>query len=97
MQSDNGADYTETIIVDCAAMRPMLAAPGDHCNGLGVADLTQPVNIQIVYWGSCTAGKRADFDQYYAVLAWALSQGLHVPKDASLILQLYRSYINNHL
>jgi 3-isopropylmalate/(R)-2-methylmalate dehydratase large subunit len=27
--------------------------------------------IDIAYGGSCTAGKREDFDQYHAVLAWA--------------------------
>lgn len=87
MHSDDGATYAETISVDCTALRPMLAAPGDPGNGLRVADLTQPINIQIAYGGSCTAGKRADFDQYHAVLAWAFSRGLTVPKDVALYLQ----------
>ena len=65
----------------------MLAAPGDPGNGLALADLKEPVKIDIAYGGSCTAGKREDFDHYHAVLAWALAHGLRVPPGVTLYLQ----------
>jgi 3-isopropylmalate/(R)-2-methylmalate dehydratase large subunit len=37
------------------------------------------VKVDIAYGGSCTAGKREDFDHYHAVLAWAARAGLRVP------------------
>ena len=39
------------------------------------------------YGGSCTAGKREDFDQYHAVLAWGMAQGLRVPAHVQVFLQ----------
>jgi 3-isopropylmalate/(R)-2-methylmalate dehydratase large subunit len=49
--------------------------------------LRQPVRIDIAYGGSCTAGKREDFDHYHAVLAWGLEHGLKVPEHVQLYLQ----------
>ena len=43
--------------------------------------------IDVAYGGSCTAGKRDDFDHYHAVLAWAAQRGLRVPKHVKLYLQ----------
>jgi 3-isopropylmalate/(R)-2-methylmalate dehydratase large subunit len=43
--------------------------------------------VDIAYGGSCTAGKREDFDQYHAVLAWGLEHGLRVPPHVRLFLQ----------
>jgi 3-isopropylmalate/(R)-2-methylmalate dehydratase large subunit len=45
------------------------------------------VKVDIAYGGSCTAGKREDFDQYHAVLAWGLARGLKVPPQVQLFLQ----------
>ena len=87
MHSDAGAAYASAFTVDCSALSPMLAAPGDPGNGLRVADLPTEVPIQIAYGGSCTAGKRADFDQYHGVLAWAAQRGLRVPNGVTLYLQ----------
>ena len=87
MHSDAGAAYADVFSVDCAALTPMLAAPGDPGNGLALADLKERVKIDIAYGGSCTAGKREDFDHYHAVLAWALARGLTVPPGVQLYLQ----------
>lgn len=43
--------------------------------------------IDIAYGGSCTAGKREDFDYYHEVLAWGLEKGLRVPEGVTLYLQ----------
>lgn len=76
MKSDPGARYAATIEVDCSALSPMVARPGDPGRGLPLAQLAERPAIHIAYGGSCTAGKREDFDQYHAVLAWAAARGL---------------------
>ena len=87
MQSDPGAEYAARIDIDLSALAPMLAAPGDPGNGVSLSALDRRVTIDIAYGGSCTAGKRADFDQYHAVLAWAAARGLRVPAGVTLLLQ----------
>ena len=87
MRSDAGAAYERVITVDCGALGPMVASPGDPGNGIAVDALREPVRIDIAYGGSCTAGKREDFDQYHAVLAWGLERGLRVPQGVELFLQ----------
>lgn len=87
MHSDPGAPYAAKITLDCSTVRPMLARPGDPGNGIAVADLTTPVAIDIAYGGSCTAGKRDDFDKYHEVALWALQHGLRVPEHVTLFLQ----------
>ena len=74
MHSDNGAIYAKTLHVDCAVVPPMVARPGDPGNGVPLAEVP-PVRIDIAYGGSCTAGKREDFDHYHAVLRWAADRG----------------------
>ena len=87
MKSDAGAAYAHTIEIDCSALSPMLAAPGDPGNGVRVADLKEKVAVNIAYGGSCTAGKREDFDGYHEVLQWAADKGLKVPDGVKLYLQ----------
>jgi 3-isopropylmalate/(R)-2-methylmalate dehydratase large subunit len=87
MRSDAGARYSDTLRVDCAALSPMVARPGDPGNGLPIDELGQRVKVDIAYGGSCTAGKREDFEEYHAVLAWGLEQGLRVPPQVQLFLQ----------
>jgi 3-isopropylmalate/(R)-2-methylmalate dehydratase large subunit len=87
MHSDPDARYAEHITVDCSTLSPMVAAPGDPGHGRPLDSLAQKVRIDIAYGGSCTAGKREDFDYYHAVLAWGLSQGLRVPEHVQLFLQ----------
>jgi 3-isopropylmalate/(R)-2-methylmalate dehydratase large subunit len=69
MASDEGATYTNTITLDCARITPMVAAPGDPGNGVPLAELPERAKVDIAYGGSCTAGKREDFDHYHAVLS----------------------------
>lgn len=87
MHSDPGATYAHVLQVDCGALSPMVAAPGDPGNGVALARLGRTVKVDIAYGGSCTAGKREDFDHYHAVLAWGLAQGLRVPENVRLYLQ----------
>jgi 3-isopropylmalate/(R)-2-methylmalate dehydratase large subunit len=87
MASDAGATYAQVFTVDCGALVPMVAAPGDPGNGLPLDELAAPVKVDIAYGGSCTAGKREDFDHYHEVLSWALDHGLRVPDNVSLFLQ----------
>ncbi|MBD3848584.1 3-isopropylmalate dehydratase [Bosea sp. SSUT16] len=87
MASDPGAPYAAELTLDCSALTPMLAAPGDPGNGVPCDGLAAPVPIGIAYGGSCTAGKREDFDQYHEVLAWAAARGLKVPDNVTFYLQ----------
>ncbi|MFJ3054480.1 aconitase family protein [Herbaspirillum sp. NPDC087042] len=88
MRSDDGAHYADHFHIDCTALIPMVARPGDPGNGLPITALTDgPVKLDIAYGGSCTAGKREDFDYYHQVLSWAAERGLKVPSHVKLYLQ----------
>ncbi|MDB5946802.1 MAG: 3-isopropylmalate dehydratase, partial [Ramlibacter sp.] len=87
MCSDAGAAYAQVFTVDCSRLSPMVAAPGDPGNGIALDRLAAPVKVDIAYGGSCTAGKREDFDRYHEVLAWALANGLRVADGVALYLQ----------
>jgi 3-isopropylmalate/(R)-2-methylmalate dehydratase large subunit len=87
MHSDPGAHYAGEITLDCSRLGPMVAAPGDPGNGRPLVDLAERPTLHIAYGGSCTAGKREDFDQYHAVLAWAAGHGLRVAPGLQLFLQ----------
>jgi 3-isopropylmalate/(R)-2-methylmalate dehydratase large subunit len=86
--SDPDAEYVKVIEVDAAAIRPMVALPGDPGNGLYIDELgDDPVRIDVAYAGSCTAGKKEDMDMYSAVLSAARAQGLSVHPDVKLYIQ----------
>jgi 3-isopropylmalate/(R)-2-methylmalate dehydratase large subunit len=87
MHSDPGASYAQVFTVDCSALSTMVAAPGDPGNGMALDSLPTTVKVDIAYGGSCTAGKREDFDRYHEVLAWALAHGLRVAAGVALYLQ----------
>ena len=87
MHSDEGAHYAHHMAVDLNTLCPMVARPGDPGQGLALSDLRERVRIDIAYGGSCTAGKREDFDHYHAVLAWGLAQGIKVPEGVQVFLQ----------
>jgi len=87
MKSDPGAVYRDTIRLDAGAIQPMLARPGDPGNGIPAPKLERDVAIDIAYGGSCTAGKREDFDFYHEVLRWGVEHGLSVPEGTRLFLQ----------
>ncbi|VVE21935.1 2,3-dimethylmalate dehydratase large subunit [Pandoraea iniqua] len=87
MTSDADAVYRDVIRIDATSLTPMLARPGDPGNGVALSALDAPVSIDIAYGGSCTAGKRDDFDAYHDVLAWGLAHGMRVAPGRSLFLQ----------
>jgi 3-isopropylmalate/(R)-2-methylmalate dehydratase large subunit len=90
MCSDEDATYFDTITLDCSALTPMIAAPGDPGNGVPLTQLgalAERKPVDIAYGGSCTAGKREDFDHYHAVLSWAAARGLRVAPQVKLFLQ----------
>jgi 3-isopropylmalate/(R)-2-methylmalate dehydratase large subunit len=87
MCSDEDAPYAHQITVELNTLCPMVARPGDPGQGLALSDLREPVRIDIAYGGSCTAGKREDFDHYHAVLVWGLQQSLKVPEGVQVFLQ----------
>ena len=96
MHSDADAEYARTIHVDCALVPPMVASPGDPGNGLPLSRIDAPVRIDIAYGGSCTAGKREDFDHYHEVLRWAADRGLRVPPGVQLFLQFGTTAVRDH-
>lgn len=87
MHSDEGANYVESFRVDLSNLSPMVAHPGDPGHGIPISELKEAVRIDIAYGGSCTAGKREDFEHYHAVLAWAHQKGLQFPKHVQVFLQ----------
>src|SRR2546429_101277 len=70
LASDAGAEYCEVIEIDAAAIRPMMALPGDPGNGQYI-DAAARIRVDIAYAGSCTAGQKEDKDMYAPVLAEA--------------------------
>jgi 3-benzylmalate isomerase len=78
LESDPGAEYCEVVEIDAAALRPMVALPGDPGNGLTISELGARVKVDIAYAGSCTAGKKDDMDMYARVLAEAVARGERV-------------------
>jgi 3-isopropylmalate/(R)-2-methylmalate dehydratase large subunit len=85
--SDPGAEYEEIIDIDASRLEPMVALPGDPGNGLFIAELGQPVKVDIAYAGSCTAGKKEDMDMYARVLREAAEAGLRVHPDVKFFIQ----------
>lgn len=87
MCGDEGADYAHTLEVDCAALGPMLARPGDPGNGLALADLGEAVPIDIAYLGSCTGGKREDLRRAFEVVEAAARAGRRVAEGVQFFVQ----------
>lgn len=89
MRSDEGAHYADVIHVDAASLGPFVARPGDPGRGVALHELpaAERPRVDIAYGGSCTAGKRSDFEQYQAVLAWAVAQGMRAAQGVKLYLQ----------
>ncbi|HRO58091.1 MAG TPA: aconitase family protein [Burkholderiaceae bacterium] len=96
MRSDEGADYADIIRVDCSRLGPLVARPGDPGNGVSLDELGERVRVDIAYGGSCTAGKREDFDRYHEVLAWAAQRGLRVPDGTTLYLQFGTTAVRDY-
>lgn len=96
MRSDPAADYAARITLNCGNVEPMLARPGDPGNGVPISQLDVSVAIDIAYGGSCTAGKRDDFDRYHEVATWAWERGLRVPDGVTLYLQCGTVQVRNY-
>ncbi|HBI82205.1 MAG TPA: 3-isopropylmalate dehydratase [Alcaligenaceae bacterium] len=96
MKSDSDAHYPEIIRVDCSALEPLLAKPGDPSNRVAVSELTEDIRIDIAYGGSCTAGKREDFDYYHSVFSWALQHGFRKPDHVQLFLQFGTTAVRDY-
>ncbi len=96
MQSDPDAKYAEILQIDCSALEPLVARPGDPGNGMAVSALKEEIKIDIAYGGSCTAGKREDFDYYHSVFAWALEHGLNKPEHVALYLQFGTTAVRDY-
>ncbi|HET8714710.1 MAG TPA: aconitase family protein, partial [Holophagaceae bacterium] len=87
MRSDDDAAYAATLEVDCAALGPMLARPGDPGNGVALDALGAAVPIDIAYLGSCTGGKREDLRRAYEVVKAAAEEGRRVPEGVRFFVQ----------
>ncbi len=87
MHGDGGAAYAHTLEVDCAALGPMLARPGDPGNGVPLAELGEAVPIDIAYLGSCTGGKRGDLRRAFEVVQTAAAEGRRVPEGVQFFVQ----------
>jgi len=87
MKSDRDAGYTRRLVIQAEDVRPMVASPGDPSNGIALDALRERPSIDIAYGGSCTAGKRTDFDHYAEVCRWALKNGVRLPTEVAFFLQ----------
>jgi len=96
MCSDAGANYREVLRIDAGSLTSMLARPGDPGNGVAVDALPAEVAVNLAYGGSCTAGKREDFDFYHEVLKWGLEHGLKVAPQTKLFLQFGTLQVRNY-
>jgi|CXWL01.1.fsa_nt_gi 3-isopropylmalate/(R)-2-methylmalate dehydratase large subunit len=91
---DAGAEYAAVYPIDLAALRPMVAHPGDPDHGIpsdptngAFVDEIGEVKVDIAYGGSCTAGKFDDLDFYARVTREALDAGLSVAPGVAFIIQ----------
>jgi 3-isopropylmalate/(R)-2-methylmalate dehydratase large subunit len=87
LASDPDAEYCEVIEIDAAAIRPMMALPGDPGNGLHIDEAAERIRVDIAYAGSCTAGKKEDMDMYARVLAEAAERGERVAPWVRFFIQ----------
>lgn len=87
LHSDPGAEYAARIEMDATRVAPMVATPGDPGNGVPVSELADDVGLDLVFIGSCTGSKRADFEMYGAVAREAVAAGLHVPESVRAYAQ----------
>ena len=96
MRSDDGAHYDAMIVVDCSALEPMLARPGDPGNGVALSALEAEVPIDIAYLGSCTGGKREDLRRAYEVVKAAAAAGQRVPWRVKFFVQCGSEEVRRH-
>ena len=96
LRGDPGAAYAQVVDLDCAAVEPMVAAPGDPGNALALSRLEREVAVDIAYVGTCSGGKRDDIEQAYQVVRWALDHGRMLPLRVQLFIQLGSEDVRRH-
>nr|WP_243383812.1 aconitase family protein [Geothrix alkalitolerans] len=96
MRGDEDAEYAKTLDVDCAALGPMLARPGDPGNGVALLGLGETVPIHIAYLGSCTGGKREDLRRAYEVVRAAAAEGRRIPEGVRFFVQCGSEDVRRH-
>lgn len=92
---DPGAEYAGGVhVLDLAAMRPMVAHPGDPDRGIpsdptngAYIDGLGKVAVDIAYGGSCTAGKIDDLRFYHQVVLEAVEAGRRVADGVEFLIQ----------
>jgi 3-isopropylmalate/(R)-2-methylmalate dehydratase large subunit len=87
MCSDADAEVAHELHIDCTALGPMLARPGDPGKGVRIVEFGERTQIDIAYGGSCTGGKREDWRRVHEVLVWGAQHGLKIPQHVRFILQ----------
>lgn len=101
---DPNAEYAGGVhTLDLSEIRPMVAHPGDPdqgipsdpTNGALIADIGD-VAIDIAYGGSCTAGKRDDFEFYARVVEDAFEHGLKVAPGVDFYIQFGSVHTKAH-
>ena len=96
MHSDEDARFAASLEVDCSALEPMLARPGDPGNGVPLSALDRAVPIDIAYLGSCTGGKREDLRRAAEVVRAGLRAGLRVAPGVRFFVQCGSEDVRRH-
>ncbi len=96
LSSDPGAEYVHTIEVDASKLRPIVATPGDPGNGVFVDELDGPVDVDIVYIGSCTGAKCEDMDMYARVFRIARDEGRGISSHVTCYIQMGSLDVEEH-
>jgi len=96
LASDPAAEFAHTLEVDCGAVRPMAAHPGDPGHGVEIDTLAETVPIDVAYCGSCTGAKREDLERVHEVLEWGVAHGLRVAERVRFYVQFGSLDVRDH-
>jgi 3-benzylmalate isomerase len=96
LASDPDAEFAHTLEIDCGAVRPMVAHPGDPGHGVEIDALAEDVPIDVAYCGSCTGAKREDLERVHEVLEWGVANGLRVPDRVRFYVQFGSLDVRDH-
>jgi 3-benzylmalate isomerase len=96
MAGDPDAEYAHTLEIDCGAVRPMAARPGDPGLGVEVDALAETIPIDVAYCGSCTGAKREDLERLNEVLEWGVARGLCVASRVRFYVQFGSLDVRDH-